>query len=243
MLHPSFKKGSILKQNMLEVLRDYPYKFFELEYISYGDGIIIGFEIEITNTNIIQITPGILKQEGDIYISTNVLQINQFLENHYVYLVVEKNETPDGMNCIVKVEQYEEPQENKIELFRYTKNAELHKFKDISEVFSNPINRINQIYAKRSIEGGTTLCNYYFKLFANQVLKCQNVKMEDIAFAYQCLNGIQNTAILFQYFGDDISNQVVVEIMKKKIESFGKELSVLDKEPEKKERPKQLIVS
>ena len=67
--------------------------------------------------------------------------------------------------------------------------------------------------------------------------------MEDIAFAYQCLNGIQNTAILFQYFGDDISNQVVVEIMKKKIESFGKELSVLDKEPEKKERPKQLIVS
>jgi hypothetical protein len=43
MLIPYLEKGKILKENMLEALRDYPMDIMKLIYASYGNGIISGF--------------------------------------------------------------------------------------------------------------------------------------------------------------------------------------------------------
>lgn len=61
MFRPSFDNGSILKKNMLEALRDFPYEFMNLEYADYGDGIISGFQVEAINENQFEIMPGICK--------------------------------------------------------------------------------------------------------------------------------------------------------------------------------------
>ena len=54
---------------MLEALRDYPYTVLEVEYSSYGDGIIAGFEITPQDGNKFSISPGILKLNEIIYVS------------------------------------------------------------------------------------------------------------------------------------------------------------------------------
>ena len=45
MFIPVFEKGLILKQHMLEALRDYPREFIRNLYSEYGDGIITGCQV------------------------------------------------------------------------------------------------------------------------------------------------------------------------------------------------------
>lgn len=243
MFRPSFEKGSVLKQNMLEALRDYPYRIVELEYAEYGEGIISGFNVCIIDDKKLQITPGILKHDGKIYISTDDIQVDQMYEKHYVYLEIACVEKTDGVNFVINVNQTEEYNNFKMELFRYTKNADLHEFKSIQEVFNIPINRINQIGLKQSVAGGSTLSQKYYKLFAKEIMSCENAGVADVAFAYQCLNGISNLDIVGQYFNGVVSNDGVIEGMKKKITQLSKTNVVIQNEPVRRERPKQMIVT
>ena len=64
---PLFKKGSILKKEMLENLKNFPRDFSEIYYKDYGNGIIPGCDISIDSFDII-ISRGIIKQNNKLYI-------------------------------------------------------------------------------------------------------------------------------------------------------------------------------
>lgn len=243
MFRPSFIKGSVLKQNMLEALRDYPYTVLEVEYSEYGDGIISGFEIGSVTDNQFQISPGILKVDGEIYISSEMLTIEQINETHYVYLTIQKKDNPDGVDVELKCEQQTEPDDNGLELFRYTKNAKMFEYKDIYELFNKPMNRINQAFCRFATVGGNTLHPNYYRLFAEAVLRYTNATAFDVAFAYQCLNGINNIDVVKQYFKEVSSNAEILKKMENVLDRLSKNNSIQEKQPEKIETPRKMVVS
>ena len=58
----------------------------------------------------------------------------------------------------------------------------------------------------------------YYRLYAEKVLSSVNADMQDIAFAYQCLNGIGSIEIVKVYFHtDDMSNQNILSLMKQRL--------------------------
>jgi hypothetical protein len=122
-------------------------------------------------------------------------------------------------------------------------NAEMFVYKDIYELLSSPMNRINQLYCKYSVIGGNTLHPYYFHLFANAVLESSNASDNDIAFAYQCLNGITNIAIVKHYFNGACSNKDILMQMRTVLDRLKKKLNVQESQPQKVETPKKMVIS
>lgn len=223
MLKPSFKKGSILKQNMLDSLRDYPRSAVNLIYAGFGNGIINGFDITVLEENKLLVSSGIVKIGNDVYFLTQDQVLDQQDNDNYAYIEIKHDDTVDGIVYSLEINQYPEQQKDKVELFRYTKNAKLSMLQNCSDLFKPPINRINNIYANFSYIGGTSLCQDYFKLYAKDVLKAKKAKMADIAFSYECLNGIRNIDLVKSYFNNDGSNLAVIESMKNRLSEISKE--------------------
>lgn len=243
MFRPFFERGSILKQGMLEALRDYPYQALKLLYGNYGDGVISGFDISLENDTDIVVSPGIVKSNGQIYLSTGELHLEQKYETNYVYLDINHVANADGEDITLNLFQSVDKKEQYIELFRYTKNATLYKFQSIEEAINPPMNRVNIVNQKHSVQGGETLSDECFALFAKEILDSKNPGIKDVAFAYQCLNGIDDISLVNVYFDKPTSNIQIIESMKKKISILNKEESVRVDEPAKKERPRQMIVT
>lgn len=228
---------------MLESLRDFPYSVSELLFSQYKDGIVHGFSISATDSNIFTIGPGILKDEGKLYYSMTNKQIEQKEGVNYVYLSKELVETPDGKDNSVCIQQYNSEQTDKHELFRYTKNARISEFQNIEELFSIPINRINRIYSHNSIVGGSTLCKEYLNLYAQKILDLPQSQILDISFAHQCLNGINDINIIYAYFGLNKSNSDIVAEMEKKINELSQSTQKIDNTQVKPDAPKKMYIS
>lgn len=243
MFRPSFSKGSLLKQNMLESLRDFPLTLLDVEYSYYGNGIVSGFDIEVTDDDMFIISPGIIKINDEIYVSSNNLYIEQKSEKHYVYLFLDKTINSDGIDIELKCVQNNSEDGEGFELFRYTKNAKMYKYKDVFEVLNAPMNRINQSFCKYAIVGGNTLHPDYYRLFAKEILNNSNAKVRDVAFAYQCLNGINCVDVVKQYFGEEKSNYDILIEIKNIIDRLKKDTTLDEIIPEKREGPKKMVIS
>jgi len=228
---PVFEKGLILKQHMLEALRDYPREFIRNLYSEYGDGIITGCHINIQD-NMICIGEGIVKINGEVYVLTKPLSVNAEDEINYVYLKITSESLADGTNLQMEVIQKNEKDDTLFEMARYAKNAVLKHYSKIEELFSDVSNRIDQRYVLQSVAGGNTLLSGYYRLYGEKVLSGVNADMQDIAFAYQCLNGIGSIEIVKAYFHtDDMSNQNILSLMKQRLSK----LSAKSPEPQKTE--------
>ncbi|WP_295093338.1 hypothetical protein [Ruminococcus sp.] len=243
MFLPSFNRGSVLKQKMLDALRDFPHTALDVMYSDYGEGIISGFEVKPVSNKCFQVSPGLLKYNDKIYVLAEALSIEPKTEKHYVYISLQKIDNPDGIDVVIQCDQIDEPNDEKFELFRYTMNAEMFVYKDMYELLSSPMNRINQSYCKCSVIGGNTLHPYYFQLFANAVLESSNASQNDIAFAYQCLNGITNISIVKHYFNGASSNMDVLIQMKVILNRLKKKLNVQESQPQKVETPRKMVIS
>ena len=134
MFIPVFEKGLILKQHMLEALRDYPREFIRNLYSEYGDGIITGCHINIQD-NMICIGEGIVKINGEVYVLTKPLSVNAEDEINYVYLKITSESLADGTNLQMEVIQKNEKDDTLFEMARYAKNAVLKHYSKIEELF------------------------------------------------------------------------------------------------------------
>ena len=242
MFIPVFEKGLILKQHMLEALRDYPREFIRNLYSEYGDGIITGCHINIQD-NMICIGEGIVKINGEVYILTKPLSVNAEDEINYVYLKITSESLADGTNLQMEVIQKNEKDDTLFEMARYAKNAVLKHYSKIEELFSDVSNRIDQRYVLQSVAGGNTLLSGYYRLYAEKVLSSVNADMQDIAFAYQCLNGIGSIEIVKAYFHtDDMSNQNILSLMKQRLSTLSaKSPEIKKSEPAQVKKPMTII--
>ncbi len=202
----------------------------------------MGFEIKPADDSCFEISPGIVKIDNELHISPQKIFLEQKEENQYVYLSVQKRGLPDGSDVSKGCSQTMQPDDNAFELFRYTRNAKMFEYKDISEVFNKPINRINQIFCKYGVAGGSTLHPYYLRLFAEGILECSGASASDIAFSYQCLNGISSIDVIRKYFGNVSSNSDIVSEMKKILAGLRTNAPVKDVQPEKASTPGKVTV-
>lgn len=239
---PIFEKGLILKQNMLEALRDYPYDFVNTLFLCNGDGIITGLDI-VVNEDRFTVSPGIVKINGEVLFLTSSTMLEFQYERNYVYIETKREMVIDGAIVTVGVTQKPEEDSDLFEIFRYVRNATVKSYLDIVETYQETMNRIDQSMSYKSIKGGCTLCDVYYELFAKYILKSPNASFHDIGFAYQCLNGIDNIEILKAYFQtEDVSNKNMILCIKKKVQS----LEVTENinkvaEPERKLEKKMII--
>lgn len=242
MFIPVFEKGLILKQHMLEALRDYPRELTKNLFCEYGSGIITGCNISVSE-NVLSVGEGIVKINGEVYILTKPLSVNAEDEINYVYLKITSESLADGTNLQIEVIQKNEKNDNLFEIARYTKNAVLKPYNKIEELFSDVSNRIDQRYVLQSVAGGNTLLSGYYRLYAEKVLSSVNADMQDIAFAYQCLNGIGSIEIVKAYFHtDDMSNQNILSLMKQRLSTLSaKSPEIKKSEPAQVKKPMTII--
>lgn len=220
---PVFETGLILKKHMLEALRDYPIDYVHTLFSEMGDGVISGLDVVITDGDQFYIKEGIVKIDGIVYIINQSGTLSFEEGKNYVYLCVNSDNQADGTYFYSEVIQKKQEENAYFELFRYIKNAEVKKYSSVSELFADMTNRIDQRRLLQSVRGGHTLSNEYYYLFAKEILDSSNAGMNDIAFAYQCLNEISGIEIIKKYFlTDDLSNKNILSLMRIKLEKMQK---------------------
>lgn len=221
-LKPKFEKGHILKQHMLDALRDYPYDLVQTLFNEMGNGIITGLKISIPDETHFEVSSGIVKIDGEIYFLTDSIVLPFEDERNYVYLDKSSTETEDGIVFKTNIIQKHDEDGSLFELFRYIKNATVKEYSDIKEACNDEMtNRIDQKFALKSVVGGSTLRDNYYILFADAILKNQNANIRDISFAYQCLNGISHIGLIKTYFGaENVTNGEVIQLMKDKVQEM-----------------------
>ncbi len=224
MLFPTFENGSILRQSMLEALRDFPRKFLDVYFADYGDGVIEKLDLRLDTSKVI-VAPGLFKHQNVVYFSDEELTLDLYDElrsgsDNFVYLEPNIEVTTSGNKCNFSLIVSDVVLSEKFEIFRCIKgeNSEICMFQNLKEVFEEPYNRINQKYVLFSYRGGSAISRNYFKMFADEILLSANPSSKDIAFAYNCLNGIDNLDLIINYFEiDGINNTVIVDKIRSKV--------------------------
>ena len=242
---PIFEKGSILKQHMLEALRDYPYDYVSTLYANRGEGIINGFDITIdAENNVLYLEKGVVKLSGQIYFSTRRIPISLQEEENYVFLNVTSSRVDGGEGYSIEIIQKKEADVNEFEIFRYVKNADIKEIEKIDDICNSPMNRIDFRNVKKSVIGGSTLCDKYFEIFGKYIISSSNANPIDIAFAYQCLNGINNVQVVNLYFGkDNMSNSEIIDAIKKKVSKLEKSMDEEIREENVVVKEKKMVIS
>jgi len=71
---PIFTKGRMLKNEMLESLRDFPRDVTAILYVNHVDGVIAGLDLTVDDTHI-TISKGIVKYKEELLVLGEILQI------------------------------------------------------------------------------------------------------------------------------------------------------------------------
>lgn len=192
---PIFEKGRVLKLEMLEALRDYPFDLIQTRYADYSDGIISGLNVSSEN-ELVNISRGLVKFDGRIYILVNDFSIH--CENLGVDLVLkirfedyDENEKDfnDFYTDIIFDTEFE-LQENDIEICRFDlrEGAKLrYNYIDMYDMTTR-YDTVNIIHAPFSAYGESTVSPKLTRYFAKEVFNTTAFDHIDMSFCSLCLN-------------------------------------------------------
>ena len=190
---PIFTKGRILKNEMLELLRDFPRNITDIFLATNSDGVISGLDLQVDKTDI-AITPGIVKYQGEILTLGSELKVPYVADGSVQILKLqfqERYETKDfaGQDVRVILESGGCNQnEMEVARFRLSQGAYLRSdYQDFEDFKTghNTLNIVNQPYSSIS---GQTLSPAILKYFARELLKYRTENPHDLAIIYQVLN-------------------------------------------------------
>ena len=192
---PIFTKGRILKNEMLELIRDFPRNVTDIFLAHQTDGVISGLDLKVSKTDI-TINSGIVKYQGEVLILDEELKIPYVADDSVQILKLQfqdNYQTSDfeGLVANVILENGACDSENQMEIasFRLSQGAYLRSdYQDFEDFKTghNTLNIVNQPYSSIS---GTTLSPVILKYFARELLKYGTENSHDLAIIYQVLNG------------------------------------------------------
>lgn len=249
---PLFKKGSILKKEMLENLKNFPRDFSEIYYKDYGNGIISGCDISIDSFDII-ISRGIIKHNNKLYILDKDYKISyENISNEVMLKIIFLDERVDNSFSYFesKIELSSElslaPNELELCRFKMKEGARLRENHIDFSDFSTEFNTLNIINTKYSSYGSHTLHPKIIKNFANFLLQ-KSADSEDYIFSMLCLNSnIVQKEVILQYINKkltleekDLSNNEIYKMLNKIYRNIkdGKKSEVI-----KRQRPNVILV-
>jgi len=190
---PIFTKGRILKNEMLELMRDYPRNVVEIFLASRSDGVIAGFDLNVDKASVI-ISRGIVKYQGEILVLDEVLNVPYEADGSEQVLKLrfgDHYQTSDfagrGVSVVLERGVHQED-EMEIARFNLSKGAYLRSdYQDFDDFRTahNTLNIVNQPYSSVS---GQTLSPVILRYFARALLQYRTEHAHDLAIVYQVLN-------------------------------------------------------
>lgn len=190
---PEFKQGNILKQKMLENLRDYPRDFLRFYFNDYSNGIINGVRLLIDKQEI-KITEGLIKFNGRIYSLKQAVNLEYSSTNEENIIKINFSNSKEQADfkiyeSKVSIDSNLNLGENELELgrFKLRQGAQLRAEYDKFQDFKTEYNTINLIQVKYSARGQATLHPLLINKFAQNLLQRSN-EMLDNLFAMESIN-------------------------------------------------------
>jgi hypothetical protein len=203
---PYFQEGNILKQEMLENLRDYPRNFFDIYFQNYSNGIINGINLAVKD-DCIFIDQGIVKFNGKIYILDKINKIKCVNSNKELLIKVKFSKSKDEGNFKIHtgeifLEENINLAQDELELgrFKLREGATLRAIYNQFSDFATEYNTINIINVKYANLNKYTLHPLIVRNFANKLLQESEGDYLDIAFSMSSLNSrIANRDVIINY--------------------------------------------
>lgn len=249
---PLFKKGSILKKEMLENLKSFPRDFSEIYYKDFSEGIISGCDLNVEEYNIV-VSRGIIKHNHKLYILDKDYKISyENFIGELILKIVFLDERIDNSFSYFESKIELSPElilaNNEMELcrFKMKEGAKLREnYIDFSD-FSTEFNTLNIINTKYSSYNSHTLHPKLIKNFAKFLIQ-KSTDSEDYIFSILCLNSnIIQKEVVLQYINKkvaleeiELSNDEIYKILNKIYKNIkdGKKIEVI-----KRQRPNIILV-
>lgn len=191
---PNFQKGSILTLEMLEALKELSAGWGRLEYKGYADGILSGCQVTMSD-NVLYVNEGILIYREELYfIQEKIVVPYQWQEGWqalrvYIEDISDEKNFREGKIQILLSKDLE-AQENTIELCRFylQEGANLrNEYRDFND-FATNYDTVNEIYAKWSAYGESSVSIRLLKEFVKEVEKKKSTNVHDILIVQQIKN-------------------------------------------------------
>lgn len=205
-MSPNFKKGIILKQEMLENIRDYPRNYVDMYFSTFSNGILFGCDLDIKDDYII-IRKGCIKHRDKIYMLEKDYSLPYSYTNEEVVIkvkfleekiekdfIVYPTEILLDKNIIINEEEFE------LGRFKLKDGSRLRNdyqnFLDLSTEY-NTLNVINVKYASQEKD---TISPTIIKCFTKEILKKNSTNIYDINFIMHSINEKLLTRDLINYY-------------------------------------------
>lgn len=192
-IFPVFREGYLLRTQMLEAFTDYSFRFGELLYTGYANGIISGCRMTTTQDTII-VHPGLVLFYGKVfyikepavisYAPTDELRI---LNLHY--LGEERTESMIRYEMELSLDGDPAQKEGQIELCRFTlqQGAYLRcQYQDFED-WGTEYDTLSMVHAPYAAPGSSTLHPELTRAFAREMLSCTPQDQTDINFCLEIL--------------------------------------------------------
>lgn len=190
---PVFKSGAVLTHDMLETLKQYSMQSASMEYAEYGDGIISGFRVSVSE-EILNVSKGILSFQGNVLFVSNDMKVQIEDEDSWQLLVLQvgsfyTDQNFKAVDLQLKLESETKLTSNKIEICRFKrqKGAALRcKYKDFYDL-NTEFDTINEISARWAAYQGDSVSNRILAEFAQAMMRKGTVNEQDAAFVQNIL--------------------------------------------------------
>ncbi len=212
-LYPLFERNRILKKELLWSLRDYSFAHMQLEYQSYGDGILDGCMPMVRGQELVM-GKGFLKHGGFIYLVTEEMAVPYEPSGQLEILKLKAEEDRRSEDFIsyrlsLFLDRNVEKGEDELEIcrFKLRPGSQLRdRYKDFDDM-ATEFDTVDVTRADWGGPGGKTLPAAVTDYFARSVLEESGSRPEDISFAYLCLNqtGAVAVRVLEHYVGSRLA--------------------------------------
>lgn len=193
-IFPLFREGYLLRTQMLEAFTDYSFRFGELLYTGYANGIISGCRLTTTRDAVI-VQPGLVLFYGKVfyikepvpvsYAPTDELRILKLR-----YMGEEKTESMIRYEMELSLDADPGQKEGQIELCRFTlqQGAYLRcQYQDFED-WGTEYDTLSMVHAQYASPERSTLHPGLTKAFAREMLSCTPEDQTDINFCLGILS-------------------------------------------------------
>ena len=192
---PKFTPGRVLKNDMLNELRDYPRDYINILYSHYSDGLLAGCTLQV-NSETINIAPGLVRHRGKLYILSQTASVPYTATGQDMLVKVNFSKEKENGDYILSsgdilITPSLKIGENELELcrFKLKLGARLRdEYQDFTD-YSTEYDTINIISVPFAAPYESTLSPILTRRFAGEALAGRPVHSFDYAFISQCAQG------------------------------------------------------
>jgi hypothetical protein len=194
--YPKFMAGRVLKQEMLNLLRDYPRDYVDIFYSDYADGVIAGCGITTLTSETISIAPGLVRHRGRLYTLKQSITVPYAPTGQYTMVKISfSKEKESGDYTVLSGDVIPTPNlkiaEHELELcrFKLKPGARLRDtYQDFADMATD-YDTVNIVNVPFAAAYENTLSPVITRRFAQEALHSRPVHAFDYVFIGHCAQG------------------------------------------------------